>query len=85
MVEVKELREMHSLTKADLADMLGVSTKTISSWESGTRKPGPSATRLMEVLFFKEKYTLYVNKYNLAPKLKGIRKLLSLYSGGGWQ
>ena len=32
---IKQLREQHKLTQAELAEKLDVSSKTISKWETG--------------------------------------------------
>lgn len=34
-----ELREQHGYTQADLAEIMGVSVRTIASWEYGDRRP----------------------------------------------
>lgn len=36
---IKRLRESRNLKQSDLADMLGISDKTISSWEIGRTEP----------------------------------------------
>jgi len=36
---LKELRQKKQLTQEQLAEMLGLATRTISSWEIGERKP----------------------------------------------
>ena len=36
---IKHLREMRNLTQADLADRVGVSSKTISKWETAKGLP----------------------------------------------
>ena len=36
---VKALREARKLTQADLAEMIGVSSKTVSKWETGKGLP----------------------------------------------
>ena len=36
---IKALREKHNLTQADLGEQIGVSSKTISKWETGKGCP----------------------------------------------
>ena len=36
---IKELREKNKMTQAQLAEMLGVSDKTVSKWETGKGYP----------------------------------------------
>ena len=36
---LKDLRKRSEFTQQDLADKLGVTSASISSWESGSRKP----------------------------------------------
>ena len=36
---IKQLRELHSMTQAELAEQLGVSSKTVSKWETGKGLP----------------------------------------------
>ena len=45
--KIFKLRETHNLTQAEMAERLGVSRQTISSWESGRTFPG--ANMLQEI------------------------------------
>jgi len=36
---IRELREYHNYTQAQLADMMGVNKQTISQYERGVREP----------------------------------------------
>lgn len=36
---IKELRESHNLTQAELGKIAGVSDKAVSTWENGTAEP----------------------------------------------
>ncbi len=47
--ELTELRLGSQMSQAVFARLLNVSTKTVQSWEQGTRKPSPSALRLIQV------------------------------------
>ena len=44
---IKALRESRSMTQADLAEQIGVSSKTVSKWETGQSEP--SANNLAEL------------------------------------
>lgn len=46
---VKEIRKDLQLTQKAFATLLGVSTRTVESWETGTNKPSGAAIRLMEI------------------------------------
>ena len=45
--DVKKIRQTASMTQTALAEFLGVSLKTVEAWESGYRKPGGAACRLL--------------------------------------
>ena len=45
---VKRLREARRMTQTQLADQLGVSTKTVSNWERGRNDPRSSIGALRE-------------------------------------
>ena len=45
--KIKELRKKNNLTKVDLANKIGVSPSTISSWENNLYKP--RLTRLVTI------------------------------------
>lgn len=48
---VKEARESAALTQKDAAALLGVSKRTLESWEEGTRQPKPAEQqRALETL-----------------------------------
>lgn len=40
--DLREIRERHSLTQRQLADLLHISQPTIARWESGDRNPAYS-------------------------------------------
>ena len=48
--KVKAIREQQRMTQKLFAQALGVSVKTVESWETGTNKPSGSASRLLEML-----------------------------------
>lgn len=49
-IEIKAIRKHAYLTQSSLADLLGVSKKTIEAWESGKNKPNGSSLRLLQLL-----------------------------------
>lgn len=48
---IKETRESAALTQKDAAALLGISKRTLESWEEGTRQPKPAEQqRALEAL-----------------------------------
>jgi transcriptional regulator with XRE-family HTH domain len=45
MATLRELRELAILTQAELAQKIGVSTTSISHWETGSKRPRPTHIR----------------------------------------
>lgn len=48
---LKRFRKSEHITQADLADMLGVSTSTVGTWEIGRSKPNVVMLKKMADLF----------------------------------
>jgi putative transcriptional regulator len=48
--DVTALRARSEMSQTVFAQLLNVSTKTVQSWEQGTRKPSHAALRLIQVL-----------------------------------
>jgi putative transcriptional regulator len=48
--EIKTLREQGRYTQIRFGNLLGVSLKTVQSWEAGTNKPSGAALRLFQIL-----------------------------------
>jgi putative transcriptional regulator len=48
--DVIRLRQRLNMTQGVFAQALNVSTKTLQSWEQGTRRPSQAALRLLQVL-----------------------------------
>ena len=48
--KIKELREKAGLTQKEFAQVLGVSSTAISSWEKGTKSPDGVASRLLDMM-----------------------------------
>ncbi|WP_296031495.1 helix-turn-helix domain-containing protein [uncultured Treponema sp.] len=49
-VQIKQIRASVGMTQAFFADYMGVSTKTVESWEKGTNHPTGAACRLISML-----------------------------------
>lgn len=48
--EVRQVRTRAELSQKSFADFLGVSVRTVETWESGNSKPAGSSSRLIEML-----------------------------------
>lgn len=49
----KEKREKANLSQAEVAKQLGISKRTVSSWETGENEPQPKMRRKIEEMFSK--------------------------------
>lgn len=58
-IDVPALRRSLDMTQRDFACMLGVSCRTVESWEIGRTNPNPTAKKLM---FLIQEDSLLVNK-----------------------
>ena len=60
--EIREIRTRQSMTQRLFAEALGVSAKTVESWEAGTNTPSGIAKRMLELLQYDnslfEKYSI---------------------------
>lgn len=62
-VQIKQIRASVGMTQAFFADYMGVSIKTVESWERGTNHPTGAACRLISMLENKTFETLpFVHK-----------------------
>jgi putative transcriptional regulator len=48
--QIANTREMAGMSQAILADTLGVSVRTVQSWEQGVRQPSQLARRFLQVM-----------------------------------
>ena len=48
---IKQLRKKKGVSQAELAELIGVKTNTVSTWERGTRKPDFEALNLLSNYF----------------------------------
>ncbi len=74
--QLKLLRRTLGLTQKDLADLLGISSRTVESWEAGIRSPGGTARKMLDML---------AARYAVAPQVAAVREtpggLFSQYRG----
>ena len=64
-VKVKEIRKHHNMTQRIFAEALGVSVKTIESWESGKNTPSGCASRMLELL---DRDNTLLEKYSIVAR-----------------
>lgn len=57
-IEIKQIRNSVGMTQVLFADYMGVSRKTVESWEKGTNHPTGTACRLLSMLENKSFETL---------------------------
>ena len=50
MIDVKQSREEIGFSQAELADAVGVTTRTIQNWEAGISSPKPMQVKAIERL-----------------------------------
>lgn len=50
--EIKKIRNNLGLTQSVFAAVIGVSTKTVEAWESGTNRPIGPARRMISIIQF---------------------------------
>ena len=50
--DIKSIRKEIGLTQAMFAAVIGVSTKTVEAWESGTNRPIGPARRMLSIIKF---------------------------------
>jgi len=64
-VQIKQIRTRLGLTQAMMGGIVGVSTKTIESWEIGYRRPSSTAMRVLAELDTNPDYFNRVAKVGL--------------------
>jgi len=63
--EIKAVRENLKMSQSVFAIVIGVSKKTVESWESGRYKPDGAARRLITIM---EKDPMFPEKYSLVER-----------------
>jgi putative transcriptional regulator len=63
--ELKNIRLQNNLTQKDFADCLGVSQKTVESWERGINKPSGASVRMFQIM---EKNIHVFEEYGIAKQ-----------------
>ena len=63
--EIKEIRTQLNMTQRIFAGAMGVSIKTIESWEAGTNRPSGTACRMLEIL---EQDGMLFEKYSIIAR-----------------
>ena len=48
-MNIREMRTQHGLTQKQLAELIGVTTRTVERWESGDRVPSPQVLELLQI------------------------------------
>jgi putative transcriptional regulator len=62
---IKQLRVSLNLSQRSFADVLGVSHRTVESWENGANQPAGSSSRIIELL---EKDHHLLEHYNVLAR-----------------
>jgi len=77
--EIKETRKKLGMSQGVFAIVIGVSKKTVESWESGRYTPDGAARRLISII---QKDPMFPEKYNIVRKpeqdASGNRKLIKV-------
>lgn len=68
--KLKKIRESSGMSQKELAKKLGVSQKTVSSWEINRTSPKPSQMQHMEDLFGFPKEEIFFTAFNYKNELK---------------
>lgn len=74
--QIKEVRTQLGLTQEEMADALGIAKLTMSQYETGFRKPGPTVLILLTVLgsLSKKKALELIEILNQAAKTLGLKR-----------
>ena len=63
--EIRSIRLQHKLTQKLFAEALGISVKTVESWESGKNTPSGIANRMLELL---KQDSTFLEKYDIVRR-----------------
>ena len=74
--QIKEVRNQLGLTQEEMADAFGIAKLTMSQYETGFRKPGPTVLILLTVLgsLPKKKALELIEILNKAVKSLGLKR-----------
>lgn len=64
--DVRTVRKQLNLRRKDFAELLGISPRTLESWEQGKRRPGGAAGVLLRIA--NKTQALFVKCFNLTPR-----------------
>ncbi|MCM1226434.1 MAG: helix-turn-helix domain-containing protein [Clostridium sp.] len=64
--EIKTIRKSVGLTQAKFAEVLGISPRTVASWEIGINRPSGSSARLISLIREDPKF---IERYKLITKM----------------
>lgn len=67
---LKKLRTERNLTQRELADMLGITTKSYQAYENGRRIPKPKVMQRMENLFEVKKEVIFFAAFGFNSELQ---------------
>jgi putative transcriptional regulator len=62
--KLKEIREDRKMKQIDLAELLDVSQRTISAWETGRRTPSPKFMQQIEDIFNVPKEDIFFTAFS---------------------
>ncbi len=69
---IRQLRQLAGMTQLDFAQVLHVSTKTVRSWEQGTRQPSQRALRFL--YFLNQNQKLFYGPSAFANRVKQAKE-----------
>lgn len=86
--KIKELRELNHITQKQLGDLLGISDRAVSKWESGLSKPSGenliSLARIFNVhveSFFEISYHIKTKRDNVVGGMESLTELYKIGRG----
>ena len=77
---IKQLRKKKGISQSELAELIGVKTNTVSTWERGTRKPDFDALQLLSNYFEVSFEYLLGNSDKKDARIKPSPKELDSYA-----
>ncbi len=84
--KIKKLRELNHITQKQLGDLLGISDRAVSKWESGLSKPSGENLISLAKIFHVQVETFFENANHIKTKKEdvvgGMESLTELYKIG---